>query len=163
MNLRMSSRGTASPNCPAPNSSALVSVAQLEHHLILRLQNTGCTTLTYQINYYSCFASYAGFTLSLPFFSRGKCTIYTRYFLCSYLIASMGLQVIWSFVLAVLDAYSLVRKKALHNPVLVSLFVVGDWVSLYETLTLYLLLDLFQEGLRFQWLLLIAPLFEFNR
>ncbi|KAB1219184.1 hypothetical protein CJ030_MR3G008349 [Morella rubra] len=46
-----------------------------------------------------------------------------------YLIASMGLQVIWSFVLAVLDAYSLVRKKALHNPVLVSLFVVGDWVT----------------------------------
>lgn len=75
----------------------------------------------------------------------------------------MGLQVIWSFVLAVLDAYSLVRKKALHNPVLVSLFVVGDWVSLYEALTLYFLLDLFQEGLRFQWLLLIAPLFEFNR
>ncbi|KAG2727971.1 hypothetical protein I3760_01G183900 [Carya illinoinensis] len=53
-----------------------------------------------------------------------------------YLIASMGLQVIWSFVLAVLDAYSLVSKKVLHNPVLVSLFVVGDWVSLYETLTM---------------------------
>lgn len=46
-----------------------------------------------------------------------------------YLIASMGLQVIWSFVLAVLDAYALVRKKVLHNPVLVSLFVVGDWVT----------------------------------
>ncbi|KAF5465974.1 CASP-like protein 5B3 [Juglans microcarpa x Juglans regia] len=46
-----------------------------------------------------------------------------------YLIASMGLQVIWSFVLAVLDAYSLVSKKVLHNPVLVSLFVVGDWVT----------------------------------
>lgn len=46
-----------------------------------------------------------------------------------YLIASMGLQVIWSLVLAVLDAYAFVRKKALHNPVLVSLFVVGDWVT----------------------------------
>nr|XP_011462259.1 PREDICTED: CASP-like protein 5B3 isoform X2 [Fragaria vesca subsp. vesca] len=46
-----------------------------------------------------------------------------------YLIASMGLQVIWSFVLALLDAYSLMKKKALHNPVLVSLFVVGDWVT----------------------------------
>ncbi|KAF7837494.1 CASP-like protein 5B3 [Senna tora] len=46
-----------------------------------------------------------------------------------YLIASMGLQVIWSFVLALLDAYALVRKKVLHNPVLVSLFVVGDWVT----------------------------------
>ena len=55
---------------------------------------------------------------------------------CSYLIASMGLQFIWSFVLAVLDAYAFVRKKALHNPVLVSLFVVGDWVSFYETMTI---------------------------
>ncbi|KHN01056.1 CASP-like protein [Glycine soja] len=46
-----------------------------------------------------------------------------------YLIASMGLQVIWSFVLALLDAYALVKKKVLHNAVLVSLFVVGDWVT----------------------------------
>jgi hypothetical protein len=49
----------------------------------------------------------------------------------------MGLQVIWSLVLAVLDAYAFVRKKALHNPVLVSLFVVGDWVSFYETMTIF--------------------------
>lgn len=46
----------------------------------------------------------------------------------------MGLQAIWSFVLALVDAYALVRKKVLHNPVLVSLFVVGDWVSLFEPL-----------------------------
>ncbi|KAI5649495.1 hypothetical protein M9H77_35500 [Catharanthus roseus] len=46
-----------------------------------------------------------------------------------YLIASMGLQLVWSFGLASLDAYALVRKKILHNPVLVSLFVVGDWVT----------------------------------
>lgn len=49
--------------------------------------------------------------------------------ICSYVIASMGLQVTWSFMLALLDAYALVRKKMLHNPILVSLFVVGDWVS----------------------------------
>ncbi|XP_003632021.1 CASP-like protein 5B3 isoform X2 [Vitis vinifera] len=48
-----------------------------------------------------------------------------------YLIASMGLQVIWSFGLAFLDAYALVKKKVLHNPVLVSLFVVGDWPPLH--------------------------------
>ncbi|KAJ6351369.1 hypothetical protein OIU78_007310 [Salix suchowensis] len=46
-----------------------------------------------------------------------------------YLIASMGLQVIWSFGLALLDAYALVKKKALHNTVMLSLFVVGDWVT----------------------------------
>lgn len=46
----------------------------------------------------------------------------------SYLIASMGLQVLWSFGLACLDIYALRRKRDLTNPILVSLFVVGDWV-----------------------------------
>jgi diacylglycerol kinase family enzyme len=41
----------------------------------------------------------------------------------------MGLQLLWSFGLACLDIYSLQTKRDLHNPVLVSLFVVGDWVS----------------------------------
>lgn len=47
---------------------------------------------------------------------------------CSYLIASMGLQLLWSFGLGCLDMYALRIKRDLHNPVLVSLFVVGDWV-----------------------------------
>lgn len=46
-----------------------------------------------------------------------------------YLIASMGLQLVWSFGLASLDVYALATKKILHNPVLVSLFAVGDWVT----------------------------------
>ncbi|KAL5567594.1 hypothetical protein UlMin_024169 [Ulmus minor] len=46
-----------------------------------------------------------------------------------YLIASMGLQVLWSFGLACLDLHALRSKRSLHNPVLVSLFVVGDWVT----------------------------------
>ncbi|KAL5740539.1 hypothetical protein ACOSP7_029424 [Xanthoceras sorbifolium] len=46
-----------------------------------------------------------------------------------YLIASMGLQMLWSFGLACLDVYALRRKRDLQNPVLVSLFVVGDWVT----------------------------------
>uniref|UniRef100_A0A2P2J679 CASP-like protein n=1 Tax=Rhizophora mucronata TaxID=61149 RepID=A0A2P2J679_RHIMU len=41
----------------------------------------------------------------------------------------MGLQVLWSFGLACLDFYALRRKRDLQNPVLVSLFVVGDWVT----------------------------------
>lgn len=40
----------------------------------------------------------------------------------------MGLQVLWSFGLACLDVYALKIKRDLQNPVLVSLFVVGDWV-----------------------------------
>lgn len=50
----------------------------------------------------------------------------------SYLIASMGLQVLWSFGLACLDVYALRRKRDLHNPILVSLFVVGDWVFYFS-------------------------------
>ncbi|KAK9104546.1 hypothetical protein Scep_021390 [Stephania cephalantha] len=45
----------------------------------------------------------------------------------SYLIASTGLQVLWSFGLAWLDVYALRIKRNLQNHVLVSLFVVGDW------------------------------------
>lgn len=49
----------------------------------------------------------------------------------SYLIASMGLQLLWSFGLACLDLHALRSKRNLQNPVLVSLFVVGDWVNLF--------------------------------
>ncbi|CAL5322544.1 unnamed protein product [Camellia sinensis] len=47
----------------------------------------------------------------------------------NYLIASMGLQILWSFGLACLDIHALRLKRDLHNHVLVSLFVVGDWVT----------------------------------
>ncbi|QCE05105.1 hypothetical protein DEO72_LG9g105 [Vigna unguiculata] len=46
-----------------------------------------------------------------------------------YLIASMGLQIIWSFLLFLLDLFSLVKHQSLLSPVLISLFVVGDWVT----------------------------------
>ena len=46
----------------------------------------------------------------------------------------MGIQIIWSLGLAFMDAYALVKKKVFLNPGLVSLFVVGDWVGLYQTL-----------------------------
>ncbi|KAJ6303633.1 hypothetical protein OIU77_017499 [Salix suchowensis] len=46
-----------------------------------------------------------------------------------YLIASMGFQILWSFGLACLDIYALKRERNLQNPVLLSLFVVGDWVT----------------------------------
>ncbi|MQL79271.1 hypothetical protein Taro_011702 [Colocasia esculenta] len=49
-----------------------------------------------------------------------------------YLIASMGLQVLWSMGLACLDVYALRIKRDLHNPVSVSLFVVGDWVTVSD-------------------------------
>nr|DAD28312.1 TPA_asm: hypothetical protein HUJ06_029780 [Nelumbo nucifera] len=54
---------------------------------------------------------------------------FSNYTAFCYLIASMGLQVLWSFGLACLDAYALRIKRNLQSPVLVSLFVVGDWVT----------------------------------
>ncbi|CAN4107023.1 unnamed protein product [Withania somnifera] len=46
-----------------------------------------------------------------------------------YLIASMGLLVIWSFSLACLDMHALRLKRDLRNYVFPSLLVVGDWVT----------------------------------
>ncbi|GLT75845.1 hypothetical protein SLA2020_475390 [Shorea laevis] len=54
---------------------------------------------------------------------------FSTYTAFCYLIASMGLQLLWSFGLACLDVYALRRKRDLQNPILVSLFVVGDWVT----------------------------------
>ncbi|XP_027071498.1 CASP-like protein 5B2 [Coffea eugenioides] len=54
---------------------------------------------------------------------------FSNYTAFCYLIASMGLQVLWSLGLACLDVYALRIKRDLRNPVLVSLFVVGDWVT----------------------------------
>ncbi|KAJ9684358.1 hypothetical protein PVL29_016704 [Vitis rotundifolia] len=46
-----------------------------------------------------------------------------------YLIASMGLQILWSFALACVDMQALRLRRNLQHPVLLSLFVVGDWVT----------------------------------
>ncbi|KAI3517385.1 hypothetical protein L2E82_06928 [Cichorium intybus] len=46
-----------------------------------------------------------------------------------YLIAAMGLQVLWSFGLACLDIHALRVKKDLQSQILLSLVVVGDWVT----------------------------------
>ncbi|KAF5180865.1 Casp-like protein 5b2 [Thalictrum thalictroides] len=58
--------------------------------------------------------------------SAHKFSDYTAF---CYLIAAMGLQVLWSLGLMCLDIYSLRTKRDLQNPVIVSLFVVGDWVT----------------------------------
>ncbi|CAA6669407.1 unnamed protein product [Spirodela intermedia] len=54
---------------------------------------------------------------------------FSTYTAFCYLIASMGLQVLWSMGLACLDVYALRVKRDLQNPVSVSLFVVGDCVT----------------------------------
>lgn len=46
-----------------------------------------------------------------------------------YLIAAMGLQVLWSFGLACLDIHALRVKKDLQTQILLMLVVVGDWVT----------------------------------
>lgn len=46
----------------------------------------------------------------------------------SFLVAAMVFQCMWSLCLGILDAYALLLKRSLRNSLLVSLFVVGDWV-----------------------------------
>ncbi|URD88734.1 CASP-like protein [Musa troglodytarum] len=57
---------------------------------------------------------------------------FSSYTAFCYLIASMALQILWSFGLLCLDLHALKFKRDLHNPLLVSLFVVGDWVSSFD-------------------------------
>ncbi|KAI9175170.1 hypothetical protein LWI28_028479 [Acer negundo] len=66
-------------------------------------------------------AASVGLIVSSPGFSI--------YFSFCYFIASMGLQMLWSFGLACLDSYALSRKRDLRDPVLVGLLVVGDLVT----------------------------------
>nr|P0DI71.1 RecName: Full=CASP-like protein 5B1; Short=GbCASPL5B1 [Ginkgo biloba] len=54
---------------------------------------------------------------------------FTNYTAFCYLVAAMSLQFLWSFMLAILDTYALLIKRGLRNSVLLSLFVVGDWVT----------------------------------
>ncbi|KAK9283039.1 hypothetical protein L1049_011267 [Liquidambar formosana] len=54
---------------------------------------------------------------------------FSSYTAFCYLIASMGLLVLWSFALACLDMHALRLRRDLRNHILVSLFVVGDWVT----------------------------------
>ncbi|CAI9273572.1 hypothetical protein Lser_V15G08765 [Lactuca serriola] len=51
-----------------------------------------------------------------------------------YLIAAMGLQVLWSFGLACLDIHALRLNKDLHNHILLSFLLVGDWVTVILSL-----------------------------
>jgi len=44
----------------------------------------------------------------------------------------MGLQALWSLGLACLDCYALILKRDLQQAFLMSLFVVGDWVIIYD-------------------------------
>ncbi|KAL1200562.1 CASP-like protein 5B1 [Cardamine amara subsp. amara] len=54
---------------------------------------------------------------------------FSNYTAFCFLVASMGLQLIWSFGLACLDVYAIRRKSDLQSPILLSLFTVGDWVT----------------------------------
>ncbi|KAK1571717.1 hypothetical protein EZV62_025714 [Acer yangbiense] len=83
--------------------------------------------LMLRLGQFSLAAASVGFMLSAHNF-------YNSTAFC-YLIASMGLQVLWSFGLACLDLHALRTKRNLQNPVLVSLFVFGDWVTAFLSLS----------------------------
>ncbi|XP_010553051.1 PREDICTED: CASP-like protein 5B1 [Tarenaya hassleriana] len=54
---------------------------------------------------------------------------FSSYTAFCFLVASMSLQLIWSFGLACLDVYAIRRKTDLRSLILLSLFAVGDWVT----------------------------------
>lgn len=45
-----------------------------------------------------------------------------------YLVAAVGLQIIWSFILAIADVYAILVKRSFRNAAVVSLFAIGDGV-----------------------------------
>ncbi|CAN4126139.1 unnamed protein product [Withania somnifera] len=51
----------------------------------------------------------------------------------SYLVAAVGLQILWSLVLAIADLYALLVKRSFRNAVVVSLLAIGD--GIISTLT----------------------------
>ncbi|KAL5673365.1 hypothetical protein ACJX0J_017671, partial [Zea mays] len=51
---------------------------------------------------------------------------FTNYTAFCYLVASMGLQALWSLGLGCLDYYALTLRRDLQQALLMSLFVVGD-------------------------------------
>ncbi|XP_074587529.1 CASP-like protein 5B3 [Curcuma longa] len=69
--------------------------------------------------------AFAGASIAVMLSAYG----FSNYTAFCYLIASMGLQTLWSFGLLCLDVFALKSKRDLHNPLLISLFVVGDWVT----------------------------------
>ncbi|KAJ4971462.1 hypothetical protein NE237_004561 [Protea cynaroides] len=76
-----------------------------------------------------CFAAASIGTMASASIGTASAFRFSNYTAYCYLVASMGLQVLWSTGLACLDAYALRMKRDLQNPLLVSLFVVGDWVT----------------------------------
>ncbi|XP_060205070.1 CASP-like protein 5A2 [Lycium barbarum] len=51
----------------------------------------------------------------------------------SYLVAAVGLQIIWSLALAIADVYAIFVKRSYRNAAVVILFAVGDGIT--STLT----------------------------
>ncbi|XP_038721148.1 CASP-like protein 5B2 isoform X1 [Tripterygium wilfordii] len=103
--------------------------------LLLRIGQ--CAFAAASIGVMASAIGFSTFTAFWKYFEVGSCRLskMTRGLVAlssetlNYLIASMGLQLLWSLGLACLDVYALRRKRDLQNPVLVSLFVVGDWVT----------------------------------
>lgn len=46
----------------------------------------------------------------------------------SYLVGAVGLQIIWSLVLAIADLYAILVKRSFRNATVISLFAIGDGV-----------------------------------
>jgi hypothetical protein len=100
-------------------------------HIGLRMNSKFHTKWSLLLIHYVCFISlFDGCSVVLFKWSIFFRLLIPKFWPCfefSYLIASMGLQ-----LLGVLDLHALRSKKNLQNPVLVSLFVVGDRATIFS-------------------------------
>ncbi|XP_054779341.1 CASP-like protein 5C1 isoform X2 [Prosopis cineraria] len=51
-----------------------------------------------------------------------------------YLVTIMGLVIPWSFTLALVDGYSVLLKCPIHQPIILLIIVIGDWILSVLTL-----------------------------
>ncbi|KVI04899.1 Uncharacterized protein family UPF0497, trans-membrane plant [Cynara cardunculus var. scolymus] len=86
--------------------------------LVLRIFQFLCAAASIAV-----MAASSGFSSATSFWIMNCMEILT------YLIAAMGLEVLWSLGLACLDIHALWVKKDLQSQILLSLVVVGDWVT----------------------------------
>uniref|UniRef100_A0ACD5XQX5 Uncharacterized protein n=1 Tax=Avena sativa TaxID=4498 RepID=A0ACD5XQX5_AVESA len=68
------------------------------------------------------------------FAAASLCTMATafgnsNYSAFAYMITTLILQLSWSLVLACVDIFSIRNKKDIHNRALVTIIVLGDWIT----------------------------------
>lgn len=90
---------------------------------MMEFAGTPGTVTAFVLRLFQCFFAVASITYMVTTTNFYQVTAF------SFLVASMGLQFLWSAGLACVDGYALAKKKIIQSRGLVGLFVIGDWVT----------------------------------